>query len=125
MDNQVNPHIVEALRQAVQQVQPPQQQQPQARGNGLLRILMMLAQGADSVNTANFLRKPGTFETDPLMRPFAQPGNPLPMMGAYGAEDRAINQLPSAGKQNNANLLQLLLNIAGLIHTQNAPGSRH
>lgn len=122
MNNGINPQIIAAINQAKQNVSA--QQQP-AHGSQLLRTLMMLLQGADALNTSNFLKKPGTYETDPLMKPFAQGGNPLPMMGAYGMEDRAIGALPSAGAQNNASLLQILLNLGGLLRTQHARKTGH
>lgn len=112
------------LKQWVAQAQP-QQQQSQAHANPLLHALMMALQGADALNTSNFLKKPGTYETDPLMKPFAQAGNPLGMMGAYGMENKAIGALPSAGQQNNASILQILLNLAGLARTQHANKTGH
>lgn len=123
-DNKVQQQAFDIIRQWVQQAQPQQQAAP-AQGNPTLRALMMLLQGADSINTSNFLKKPGTYETDPLMKPFAQAGNPLGMMGAYGMEDKAIGALPSAGAQNNASILQILLNLAGLARTQHAKKTGH
>lgn len=121
---QLSPAVVQAFQQINAQNKAQNQQQP-SKANAVLKLLMMLAQGADSMNTADFLKKPGTYETDPLMRPFAQAGNPLGMMGAYGLEDQGINSLPSAGMQNNASILQLLLNLAGIARTQHARKSGH
>lgn len=124
MDNSINPAIIAAINQAKQNV-AQEQQQAQPHGSQLIHLLMQLAQGADALNTSNFLKKPGTFETDPLMKPFAQAGNPMGMMGAYGLEDRAIGALPSAGQQNTAGLLQILLNLGGLLRTQHARKTGH
>lgn len=112
----VSPYVLAAINQ-VRQQQQAQQQPQQAQGDPTLRLLMQILQGADAANTSNFLKKPGTFETDPLLKPFAQAGNPLPMAGAFGAEDKAISQMPSAGRQNTAHIIQALLNLAGILKT--------
>lgn len=120
MDNGINPAVIAAINQAKQNVAQKQQQQQQAHGSKLLQMLMMLAQGADAVNTANFLKHPGTFETDPLSRPFAR-GGLAPMLGGAAMEDKAIGALPSAGSQNTAMGLQLLLNLLGIARTNARP----
>lgn len=115
----LSPAVIQAVQQAKAGAAADQ---PQAsKMNPTLHLLMQLLQATDAMNTSRFLHRPGTFETDPLLKPFAQAGNPLPMMGAFGMEDRAMNALPSQGTQNNAGLLQILLNLAGILKT-NAAG---
>lgn len=110
-----------AIRQAAAQVQPPTPPQ-HAQMSPLVHTLLSVLQGADAMNTANFLRQPGTFETDPLMKPFARPGNPGPMLGAYGLEDKAMGLLPTTGRQNTVGLAQALLNLLGILKTQQSRG---
>lgn len=115
---------LEAIKAMAQQP-PAHVQQVQGHPNHLLQLLTMLMQGADAFNTSDFLKKPGTYETDPLMKPFAKGGDPMPMLGVYGAEDEAISGMPTAGRQNTANFLQLLLNLAGILRTDHAKQTGH
>ena len=84
-----------------------------------IRNLMYALQAADAMNTQDFLRRPGTFETDPMMKPFAHAGNPLPMLGAYGLEDLLMNMLTrhSAKARKDAELSQIMMNAGGLLKT--------
>lgn len=94
-----------------------QAQQQQQMDPDHLRTLMMLLQGADALNTADYMRRPYSHETDPLMRPFAVAGNPVPMLGAFGLEDLLMHMLgPKTRKA--AELSQILMNAGGLLKTQ-------
>lgn len=114
-----DPATPNPLQDAISQIQGVNEQQPQQIAPDKLRTLMMLLQGADALNTSDFLRRPGTFETDPLMKPFAHAGNPLPMMGAYGLEDLLMSLFTRHNPrlQKAAETMQILQNAGGLLRT--------
>lgn len=113
------PPAPNALQDAIAQIRGVNDSGQQGVPPDKLKTLMMLLQGADALNTADFLKRPGTFETDPLMKPFARAGNPLPMMGAYGLEDLLMSLLTrhNPKMQHAAEMTQILQNAGGLLKT--------
>lgn len=110
----------DAQHPALAQIRALNSQQPQAPNPDHLRQLMYMLQAADALNTSDFLKsQPGSFETDPLLRGVAKPGNPLPMAAAFGLEDLIMNLLTrhSPKAQHNAELTQALLNAGGILKT--------
>lgn len=87
-----------------------------------LRDAMYGAQLYDAVNSANFMRSPRSFETDPFMRPFSHGGVPT-MLAGFALTDLIRNlalRHASTGTKNLGDILQFLANAQGIAQTNRA-----